>query len=70
MTSILEEFCHLISYFCNERDCQVNSEVLKLDIWARLRIDTTLSRTTPLSEKANFVLFEESLVVHDYNIHE
>jgi hypothetical protein len=43
--------------------------MLKLDIWARLRIDT-LSRTTPLSEKGNFVLFEEDLVVHDYNIHE
>jgi hypothetical protein len=48
----------------------MNSEMLKLDIWARLRIDTTLSRTTPLSEKGNFVLFEEGLVVHDYNIHE
>ena len=47
----------------------MNIEMIKHDIWARLRIDT-LSRTTPLLEKGNFVLFEEGLVDHDYNIHE
>jgi hypothetical protein len=43
--------------------------MIKHDIWARLRIDT-LSRTTPLSEERSFVLLEEGLVVHDYNIYE
>jgi hypothetical protein len=46
----------------------MNIEMIKHDIWARLRIDT-LSCTTPLLEKRSFVIFEEGLVVHDYNIH-
>jgi hypothetical protein len=46
----------------------MNIKMIKHDIWARLRINT-LSYTTPLSEKRSFVIFEEGLVVHDYNIH-
>jgi hypothetical protein len=46
----------------------MNIKMIKHDIWARLRINT-LTYTTPLSEKRSFVIFEEGLVVHDYNIH-
>jgi hypothetical protein len=63
-----EESCHAISNFCGKRDSYVNIEMIKDDIWARLWINT-LSCTTPLLEKRSFVLFEEGLVVHDYNIH-